>query len=104
MALAISSDNRFFISASMDGSVRVYDIYEKFQSRHLPDIHKGNIPFIFLLLNVIGSVLSVSASARFFVTVSDDKSMKVFNLETMEEVHHIVDTNSGIILQDLFML
>ena len=43
------------------------------------------------------SCIAITSDARFIVSGSGDKSIKIFDLESKEPVHHFKDAHTGII-------
>ena len=50
------------------------------------------------IIHVIGPIYSVIASfdSRFIISGSDDKSIKMFDVETHKEIAHFKDVHEGI--------
>ena len=107
-SVAVSSDNRFIVSGSSDKSIKVFDLQTNQQLHHFADAHRGTIILSFLLrhsssfIDIVRSV-AVSSNNRFIVSGSDDKSIKVFNLQTKQQLHHFADAHQGTIIL-LFLL
>ena len=98
-SVTISADGRFIVSRSNDKSIKVFDMYTKQQLHHFLDAHSSTIYISLFCHILIGTVTSVAISAdgRFIVSGSYDKSIKVFDMHTKEQLHHFSDAHSGII-------
>ena len=97
--MAISADGRLIVSGSWDKSIKVFDIHTKEQLHHFSDVHSGTISsFVRTLTHfLIDSITSVAipADGRVIVSGSRDKSIKVFNMQTKEQLHHFSKAHSG---------
>ena len=76
-SIAISSDNRFIVSASEDSSIKIFDLKSKKQRHHWEKIHGGEII----------EAIALSNDNRFIVSGSHDRSVKVFDVATLTQTH-----------------
>ena len=97
-SVAISPDGRFIASGSWDNSITVLDMYTKEQVHHFSNAHSSTISLFCMhthsLIANINSV-AISADGRFIVSGSDDNSIKVFDMQTKEQLRHFSDAHSG---------
>ena len=97
--MAISNNDKFVVSASVDKSLKVFDLEAELQIHHFADIHLGNSPILpGILIYLLDSVNSVAISDdnNLMISGSSDKSIKIFDLTTMQMIYHIKDAHSGI--------
>ena len=91
LSVAISNDAKYLISGSSNKSITIFDLLTAQQLHQLSDAHDSTT-FIFLLIYIrlLGDVSSVAVSSdsNFIVSGSKDKTIKLFNLHTREELHH----------------
>ena len=101
--MTISADGRFVVSGSNDNSIKVFDMHTKQQLYHFSDAHSSTIYISLFCHFIIGTVTSVAISAdgRFIVSGSYDKSIKVFDMHTKEQLHHFSDAHSSTIYVSL---
>ena len=100
-SVAVSNDNKFIISGSEDESIKVFDLQTKQQLYHFANAHQSTIILILChSCSFIEAVLSVAVSSdnRFIVSGSSDKSIKVFDLQIKQQLHHFADAHQGTII------
>ena len=96
--MALSPDGKFIVSGS-NGSLKVFDLHNKSCTtlKMLIPVTSTSLCFPFssctspafthLLTEMIGSV-AISADSRLIVSGSNDKSIKVFDMNTKQQLHH----------------
>ena len=94
--MVVTSDSKFLITGSEDNSIKVFDLQNKKQFFHYPDAHNGKAAES-SYLNPLGKITSVAVTSdnKFIISASDDKSIKVFDLQTPKEkeVYHFEDAH-----------
>ena len=102
LSVAASSDNKFIVSGSKDKSIKVFDLQTKEQLHHFAAAHISTFNLISTryLSSFIEAVFSVAVSSdsRFVVSGSEDKSIKVFDLQTKQQLHHIPNAHQRTII------
>ncbi len=99
-SVAVTCDNRYIISGSSDKSFKVFDLQTKQQVHHFENAHQGKYPllrqdlFLILCLDAVRSV-AVTSNNKFIVSGSADKSIKVYNIETQQLIHHFENVHQG---------
>ena len=95
-SLAITSDDRYVITGSYEGSIRVFDLQKKEKIHTFDKVHKGKIQLIlFIYLNPKGLVSSVviSEDRRYIASGSSDSFVYLYEMEkssligTIENAH-----------------
>jgi len=97
---------KYLLPEGITSTEKLLEIYEtdrkrkKFAPvREYRALHKG-IDWIYQRVIVIIKdkieCLAVTPDDKFLVTGSSDKSMKIIDIETQEEIHHFVDAHEGI--------
>lgn len=88
LSVAVTSDDQFLISASRDKSIKVFDIHTKQEVHHFQNAHKGKIVSIKILSNCLDWITSVAVTSdnKYIVSGSFDKSLKVFDFQTKQEI------------------
>lgn len=98
-SVVISTDGRLLVSASWDYSIKVFDMHTRQQLHHFQKAHVGTIFLTIstLTLNLIDCIASlvISADSKFIVSASQDKSIKVFDMHTKQQLHHFQDAHTG---------
>ena len=111
-SVAVSRDNRFIVSGSHDKSIKVFDLQTKQQLHHFARAHTSTIILSFFLSfllprhssSFIEGVTSVAVSSdnRFIVSGSYDNTIKVFDLQTKQQLHHFADAHTSTIILSFF--
>lgn len=96
-SVVFSPDNKLIVSGSIDKSIRMFDIEAKREIHCFENAHTGNILLVVQSLRIIDSILSVAVSqdSRFIVSGSFDKSIKIFDMQTTQLLHHFQDAHTG---------
>jgi len=96
LSVAVTSDSRFIISGSGGGSLKVFDLSTKQQVHRLQKAHEGQF-IVSTFLNLLAGILSVALTPdnKYIVSASYDKSIKVFDLQTKQLVHHFRNAHEG---------
>ena len=94
----VSSDDKYIFSGSTDYSLKVFDISTKQQIHHFKKIHSGNKIKKTEPTHNLGWIFSVAVSNnnKYIVTGSEDRSIKVLNLELEQESFHIDQAHNGL--------
>ncbi len=94
-ALIVSPDNKYIISGSDDKSIKIFDIEGKKVVHHFQDAHEGKFCFPTSLFYCVEKVraLAITPDGKFIVSCSDDHSIKLFDFQTKEQVHHFKDAH-----------
>jgi len=95
--LAVSHDSRFIISCCYV-SIKIHDIQTKQQVHKFEDAHSGNfLRFLFLISSNVETINSVviTSDDKFVISASSDKSIKIFDLNTKQQVHNFKDAHQG---------
>ena len=105
-SIAISADGRFIVSGSRDRSIKIFDMHTREELHHFSGVHSGTL-YVFcmhthFLTDWIRSV-ALSADGKFIVSGSDDKSIKMFDVHTKQQLHHFSEAHSGTIHLSLCM-
>lgn len=98
MAVAVTSDSRFIISGSEDKSLKVFNFVTKQEIYHFQNAHQCKlISFINQIFTALDSITSIAITSndKFLISASQDKSIKVFDLHTKQEVYHFKDTHES---------
>ncbi len=96
--VAVTHDNKYIISCSQDKSIKVFDLHTKQQTHHFENIYPCK--FLFLsssyssFLDYLTS-MAVTSDSRYVISGSLDKSIKVFDLKTKQQVHHFTDAHQS---------
>jgi len=98
-AIQVSSDSRFMVSGSADRSIKIFDIENRKQIHHFKDAHEGskrNLNFS-LTKASIGSIRSIAISSdnKFIASGSNDKSIKLFDLNSKEMIYEFQKIHSS---------
>ena len=81
----ITSDSKYLISASDDGTVKLFNFETREKVFTFESLHSGEI-----------LTMALSRDNRFIVTGSVDKSIKIIDLETRKEIHCFKGEEGGI--------
>ena len=96
-SVAVTSDSKFIVCGS-EKSVKVYDIHTQQQIHNFSEVHISNLLSNIKRLNheldKVSSVF-ITSDNRFVVSGSSDHSIKVFDLLTKQQVHHLPDAHQG---------
>ena len=81
----------------MDKTIKIFNLQSKQQLHHFVDAHTGNYALSICLFTYIDGIMSVTVSkdSKLIVSGSADKSIKVFDIHSKQQVHHFVDAHSG---------
>lgn len=100
-SIVISSQSQFFVAAYETGSIKLFDLPTRQELHLFKKVHTGSFSRRILKWTLfIGAILSIviSNDDKFLISGSQDKSIKVFDLATKQEIHHIPNAHEGIIL------
>jgi len=88
LSVAVNSDDQFLISASRDKSIKVFDLHTKQEIHHFQNAHKGKIVSRKIISRCLDWITSVAVTSdnRYIVSGSFDKSLKIFDLQTKQEI------------------
>jgi len=89
-SVAVTSDSKYIISGSYDKSIKVFDLQTKQQVHHFENAHEGteiSRPIINQSWDFISS-MTVTSDNIYIISGSYDGSIKVFDLQTKQLVHH----------------
>jgi len=92
--LAITHDNRFFVSAGKDQCIKIWDITSRNCIDYIQNAHAGIVYNICLRLGPITS-LTITPDDKFIVSGSTDQSIRIFNFSTKHCVHRFPATHEG---------
>lgn len=96
--IAITRDNKFFITGCADGSIKIWDLENKSCLKEIAQAHKCKwIPFWLEILLVGVSSIQISPNNQFFLSCSSDSSIIIWDLPTKEPIHHFKESHSGIL-------
>ena len=101
--VAFSYDDKLVVSASQDKCIRVFDFEQKQLLYTLEDAHKGILtpnPIIDIL-DWINSI-ALSRNTAFMVSASKDKSMKIYDINARQQLHHFENAHQGNVTLALF--
>jgi len=92
-----TSDSRYLISGSEDRSIKIFDLQTKQEVHHFENAHKSMEIYIYEKFIFLGRVASVAVTSddKYVVSGSWDKSLKVFDLQTRQQVHHFENAHKG---------
>jgi len=82
--LAMSSDLRYLVASRVDRSILLFNFMERRELYHFKDAHHRKINGIAINKNLIASC-------------SQDKSIKLFDVETHQLVHHFINPDNRIL-------
>jgi len=95
-ALTVTPDSRFIISAGRtekDHDIKWFDIQTKQQVHHIQIAHQGFLPLFSSLFTNCSldwiSSLTVTSDNRYLISGSNDKSIKIFDLQTKQEIYNL---------------
>ena len=101
--ISVSSDGEFIASCSDDRSIKLFDIRTKQLIHWFKNAHNG-IFFIKreVLVEIIDFIESVviSKDCKLIVSASRDRSIKIFDIKTKQQIHHFQDIHQGIVETD----
>ena len=89
-SVTVTSDDKYIISGSQDKSIKIFDLGTKQLVHHFENAHESReiyVDYKFTFLDWINS-LTVTSDNRYLISGSGDKSIKVFDLQTKQQVHH----------------
>lgn len=96
----MTSDSRYIVSGSKDGSIKVFDFETKEEVHHFKDVHKGTVLIIsynaYSYLDGINSV-AISPDNRYIISGSSDNTIKMFELEIDPVYHHFQESHRRIL-------
>ncbi len=98
LSVAISLDNQYIVSGSEDRSVKVFDLKSKRELYHFKDIHSGeNKTITMFLTKTLDGIRSVAITNnnQTIVSGSEDRSIKILDLLTKQEIHAFTDLHEG---------
>ena len=96
----MSEDDKYIVSGSDGGSIKVFDLQTKAVVYHFKDQHTGRVYLYFCYLTyLLGGIKSVAISkdGNFIVSGSTDKAIKLVDLKTQktEEIESKHQGNSS---------
>jgi len=98
MSVAISNDNKYVISGSGDKSIKIFDFETKQEIYNIENAHERKLfiqlLFIYSCLDRIMSV-AISNDNKYIISGSHDQTMKIFDVETKQEVYHFKNSHKG---------
>lgn len=89
--VVVTSDNKFVISGSSDQSLKVFALDVTQEVHHFQKAQQSNFfTSSQIWIPLIGSITSVAISSdnKFIISGSHDRSIKIFDFHTKEEIHH----------------
>lgn len=102
MALDVSKEGDYLVSAGLDKCIKVIDLAALQVVRTLNEIHKGIENFLgFVSLFFIGAIycLQISPDQKHVISASSDNSIRVLNASDFENVYLFKNIHSGKYLQ-----
>lgn len=101
--IAITSDSKYLIAAySDDECIRIFDLQAQKLIHRFKDAHKGKAfhRLQSLICHCLASITSlvVTPDNKYIVSGSEDKSIKMFDLDGKKLAHHFQDVHQGILL------
>lgn len=103
-SVAVSPNDGLIVSGSDDKSIKVFDLEENQLLHTFQNAHKSKLAlllcFTLSLVLKIDRVMSVviSSDGRWIVSTSDDKSIKIFDLERLEPVYTFANAHESMFL------
>lgn len=96
-SVVVSRDNKYIISASEDNSIKMFDMITKKQVHHFKEAHEGKRFFLYFVWHFLDEItcVIVSRDNRYIISGSDDNTIKVFDMSTKTEVHHITEVHDS---------
>ncbi len=91
--MAITPDNKYFISGSEDKSIKVFDLSTQEEVYTFVNAHEGKGGSC-LHITAIKSV-AVTSDSKYLISGSNDRSIKIFELSTKQEIHHFENVHEG---------
>ena len=97
LSVVVTSDNKYIICGTTFSSIKIFDLQTKQQVHHFENAHKGmeiEIHYKLFFLVCITSV-TVTPDDNYLISTSMDKSIKIFDLQTKQLVHHFDNVGKG---------
>lgn len=95
-SMAITSNDKYIISGSNDKSIKVFDLKAKKEVHHFENCHEGR--FVeweeSYCLDAVHSLV-VTSDNKYIISGSWDKSIRVFDLQTFQDVYHFKNAHFG---------
>lgn len=93
----MTPDSRYVVSASDDRSIKIFDLGEKKEVHNFENAHQGDI---FNAINIdlgLEDIMTVAMTpdGKYIVSGSLDNTIKIFDFETKQEVHHFKEAHEG---------
>lgn len=80
----MSPNGKYFVSASNDRSIKIFDIQNRQEVHHFQNIHEKGV-----------TSLAFGRSGRLFYSGSTDQSIKIFDIHTKQQAHHFLNAHEG---------
>jgi len=86
-ALAITKDNKYFVSASTSGSIKVFYLEKREYLHTIKHAHDDEI-----------TALALSRDNKYIISASADRSIRIFDFHTRKRIHTFKDVHESIFL------
>jgi len=86
------------ISSSWDRSIKVFTFHNKQFYHHFTDVHVGikrHRKFLLTPKLEVIRAIAITPDNKYIVSVSDDKAIKLLDIENKTEVHHFSHAHKG---------
>ena len=104
----MTGDGKFIVSGSEDRSIKIFDLKTKQLVHWFKDAHNGLFRKGFFFLTFQDAITSLAVSTyngcSIIVSASSDKSIKVFDLQTRQQIHHFRKVHTGESLRTLYFI
>ncbi len=89
---------KYLVSASQDKTIKILDFKTKEEKYHFKNLHECKSLKTITLLTLkdpLCSAIALSPNKQFIVSGCDDKSIKVFDVQTKKQIHHIREAHKS---------
>jgi len=101
--VAVTPNGKYAVSGAFDQSIKIFDLEGKQQVHEFKGIHKSR----FLSLNILSPfieeirTIAISPDGKYIISGSYDRSIKILDFETKQQVHCFENAHDGNIMKVL---
>jgi len=94
----VTPDSQFIVSGSIDRVIKILNIETKQEVFEFKEAHQRIFFTLFRLQTPLGWIKSVKVTpdGQFIVSCSDDRSIRIFDIQTKQLVHCFKNAHNGI--------
>ncbi len=95
LCVTISSDDKYIVSGSEDKSIKIFNLESREEVYHFVGAHKGKKSHKPNHILAYVTSVQISSDNKYIVSGSDDKSIKIFDFASKQEIHRFKKVHRG---------